>query len=418
VLPVNEVATAAKHLCAGQEDMMTASSLLMGNINRLQYKGGKAEALVRKLEELTDEVENLQGECYRQKVKVAGLRGELEQALAMEKVFAASAGQKQAILDALNVELKGIEEKLRKSEQQEHDYTFRCYGPFSWVWENDVKLAKEKVHRYQQQAVQMKAQIAAASSAAGDTDLARQQAEVTKKRVESEEQLKVDEDVVSKQQEKIKLGEKTIAVVQTKLELFLKREGKESSQELFDAMAALSILGTSSVSANNNNEVMVSGWVKDLNFMGMSLSWMARKCKTIEQQRRCLTTIREWAEKDDNKLAKFMKQVPPIMDLTSLYSFEDTKNNSSKRRKITTSVEELSDEELAQIVAELKEPVRVPEINRAVVEQRVVAITDGSEPSAAGVIAAAGETTQVEEIPAHATSDDITFVDAMAGDFD
>merc|ERR1711860_367112 len=103
---------------------------------------------------------------------------------------------------------------------------------------------------------------------------------------------------------------------------------------------------------------------------------------TLEDQRKCLTTIRDWADKPENKLARFMKEVPPIMDLTTVYSLEDAKPSATKKRRITSSAAEVSDEEMEQIVADLREPVSAEELNRAVVEQRVEAIADGSEPSA------------------------------------
>jgi len=416
VLPVNEVAKASASLCAGQEEILVASKLLFGNVNRLQHKGGTAQYLAKGLEDVSTEIETLENKAHETKLKVGELRGELEGNIAMEKAFAACEGRKQDLLDALKVELKAVEGKLKTAEQQEHDYNYRCYGPFKWVWENDVKLAKEKVIRYKEQVDRLKEQIKVASEAAGDMDLATQRTQVLKTRVHTQEQITAQEQVLDRIRGKITAGEKQQARIQTKLELLLKEEGKESCEQLLDAMAAIRSVGETSVSARNTGEVMVTGWVKDLEFLAMSLSWLARKCKTIDSQRSCLRRLQQWADEPTNKLARFMKQVPPITDLTTTFSFESSRPQSAKPKAIvaTTGEGDLSEADIQQFLNDLRKTDVPAEVNLAVVEQRVQAIENGSEPSATDLPPA----DEATEEPVKTTSDEINFVDEMAGDFD
>lgn len=419
VLPVNEVAKAAKNLCAGQHEMLLASSIFMGNINRFQHKGGLAEALSNKLQDVTEQMEKCVAELQELKVTIANAEGEHQGAIVHEKAYKAAAGRKELVEQALKAELLEVEGKLRKSEQQEHDYNYRCYGPFKWVWENDVALAKEKVHRYRAQMRELEQKISAASQAVSDFELGAQVKEATRARVEVEEQLKLHRQNLTNMQSKLEKIERAQAIVGAKMNLLLKQEGKESCDHLLDAMAAMKDVGRCGLQAAGTNEVMVSGWVKDLNFLGMALSFLARRAPTLNEQKRCLQTIINWANDDTNSLSKFMKTAPPVMDLSSCYSFEDYQT-SNKRRRTTVITSDVTDAEMNAILDELKQTVtqevnmQAPEM-QAIVAGRVEAIQSGAEAPPANLQPL---TESRGNLVPQGTSDRITFHDDMADEFE
>jgi len=375
--------------------------------------------LSNKLQDITEQKENCLAELQELKMTVASAEGEHQGAIVQEKAYKAAAGRKELVEQALKAELVEVEGKLRKSEQQEHDYNYRCYGPFRWVWENDVALAKEKVHRYKAQMQELQQKILAASQAVSDFELGAQGKEATRARVEVEERLKLHRQNLTNTQSKLEKIERAQAIVGAKMSLLLKQEGKESCDHLLDAMAAMKDVGRCGLQAAGTNEVMVSGWVKDLNFLAMALSVLARKAPTLNEQKQCLQTIINWADDDANSLSKFMKTAPPVMDLSSCYSFEDYQS-SNKRRRTTVMTSDVTDAEMNAILEELKQPVtqevnmQAPEM-QAIVDGRVEAIQSGAEPPAANL----QPLTESSENPVpQGTSDHITFRDDMADEFE
>lgn len=324
-------------------------------------------------------------------------------------------------MTALQAECRDVEGKLRKAEQQEHDYNYRCYGPFKWVWENDVALAKEKVKRYQAQIKEMQDKIQQASEAATSFEMGVQGKEATRKRVEVEEMVKVYRQNETSVHGKMKKIEKALAMAGAKLNALVKQEGKESCAHLLDSMAAMREVGQCGLQAAGTSEVMVSGWVKDVNFLGMTLSYLARKARTLGEQKQMLETLKKWTDDENNVLCVFMKAAPPVMDLSSCYSFEDNSGSSKRPRLSGTPVltAEVTDAEMTAILEELKQAV-IQEVNtqspemQAIIAERVEAIESGKEPSAVNL---EPQPASEEPVP-QGSSDGITFIDSMADDFE
>lgn len=85
VLPINEVAMAVRDMCSGQHEMLEASRIFMGNINRYQHVGGKAEALSNVVQTLTEQMEECCAELQKLKMDVAIAEGELQGAIVHER---------------------------------------------------------------------------------------------------------------------------------------------------------------------------------------------------------------------------------------------------------------------------------------------------------------------------------------------
>merc|ERR1712084_80653 len=45
-------------------------------------------------------------------------------------------------------EREQVKTQLQAGEADLKNFTYKCYGPFKWVWQNDVDLEKSKVDRY------------------------------------------------------------------------------------------------------------------------------------------------------------------------------------------------------------------------------------------------------------------------------
>merc|ERR1711972_1174364 len=80
--------------------------------------------------------------------EVAALRGEMAELKEKEKNLADAKHGQDNHLKYLEKQLEDTQQKLLKATADEKNYTWWMYGSRVYVWENDVKLAKQKVARY------------------------------------------------------------------------------------------------------------------------------------------------------------------------------------------------------------------------------------------------------------------------------
>jgi len=304
VLPVNELAKASMGMQKGVNGLLSRADFFLGNVNRSMCVGGRAEALNRTLvleaEELRKEEESL----WNTSSEVSAAKGEFQNALALEHAWNEASASKQSTVEFWEGQRTEAMSRLKSYTKQEHDYNYRCYGPFQYMWENDVALARTNVERTTAEIARFEQQIENDKAKHEEQSKAVATSNVIRARVEAEELLKQLHAQKDMREKNLNKRKEKVAKLTAQLSHILAKENKTDIDHLLDAQDALQKLANSGQQGSSKNDVFTSGWLKDLNFLATILSKMARETKTLQDQRKMLDIVIKWADDDTNVFVK------------------------------------------------------------------------------------------------------------------
>lgn len=206
----------------------------------------------RILREKLQEKSKLQGEC-------AGLVKQ------KELVEEGKTGAKQT-MQYLENELKAVEGRLCDATRDEKNYTWWMFGSSSYVWQNDVALAKQKVSRFGEQKAKLEKDIADMKSGAAEPVklLNDKLTQITTKHTTTQEQLKAMDADLKKECEEAEELEKKVAEDKKKVEDLVQGEGKKSVKHLLLARQALNDFAHSATAGADTAGSVWQDWSSEL----------------------------------------------------------------------------------------------------------------------------------------------------------
>lgn len=124
------------------------AEIFVHNVYRSNRMEGAAQALVEELMRLHKQIDEYRRQLYLLRVEEARLIGEVAGARQeLSNVDEARLGEAEMV-KYLEDQLAKVNLQLSKATDDEKSYTYNMYNSFISMWENDVKLAKNKVQRY------------------------------------------------------------------------------------------------------------------------------------------------------------------------------------------------------------------------------------------------------------------------------
>lgn len=167
------------------DEMMTEADLLFHNL-------GRKDPLSTQITELQNEKESLYNDLDKvdiQIVEAASEQSQTEGELARLEVLnqslstftAQTSKSSEAQARFLQDEIQSIKEALKQARNNEARYTYRMWGPFVSMWQNDVKLAKDQVDRFTEELRVRESQLKDAKASKAVLDLDKERADVAKK---------------------------------------------------------------------------------------------------------------------------------------------------------------------------------------------------------------------------------------------
>ena len=213
---------------------------------------GQLSEKKRILREKLQEKSKLQGEC-------AGLVKQ------KELVEEGKTGAKQT-MQYLENELKAVEGRLCDATRDEKNYTWWMFGSSSYVWQNDVALAKQKVSRFGEQKAKLEKDIADMKSGAAEPVklLNDKLTQITTKHTTTQEQLKAMDADLKKECEEAEELEKKVAEEKKKVEDLVQGEGKKSVKHLLLARQALNDFAHSATAGADTAGSVWQDWSSEL----------------------------------------------------------------------------------------------------------------------------------------------------------
>jgi len=201
------------------------------------------------------------------------------------------------------------------------NFTYKCYGPFKWVWQNDVDLAKSRVDRYTAKLEEINKKIEECVETDRELQMEEMRMSLCKEMAKVEAGINnADRKLAAGRAKKEEL-EKVRDEKLKKLVFLCKENGCDSIDELLDAMDAMKSVGAVGSSISTTGAVVLEGWIKDLNFLGVSLERMSRG-KDLASQRRVLQVLKDFIQKPENQFCEFLRVMTPLTNIPSLETRE------------------------------------------------------------------------------------------------
>ena len=150
-LKVEDLEEAVKVLAASKQDLIREARVLVHNIHLsnpdFHDVYSEMESLVDMNGQLAEEQKTQDGLA---KEKAEAARHHAQNATRLQQLQRAKSGV-QEHLEYCRDQLKRVTQQLEAARGDEKNYTWWMFGARTYMWENDVKLAKEKVETFNQQ---------------------------------------------------------------------------------------------------------------------------------------------------------------------------------------------------------------------------------------------------------------------------
>jgi len=296
-----------------------------------------------------------ESEIWERKEKRNQIKAKFEQTVANQEMFKkardSEAGMKQYYESLLPI----VKAKREQAEKDEKDYTYRMWGPFKSMWENDVKLAKEKVQRFEKEEIALRAKIAEvlqANNAAVERDVQRGLVEAVS-RAKGEGEM-INQDIEARQAH-IRDLETARDEAHRHIAWHVKQEGKVDVDHYFTAMEAMNGAGKSFSKAAGQGKIISAGWVKDLASIGLLLQKMCRSNK-LENQLKAYNALQEYTSDPKNALCMLLQHAGPVLSLDDIAIGGGVSKSSRKVPLLLFNVGEKRPSSELKPLPELKAP--------------------------------------------------------------
>lgn len=264
-----------------------------------------------------EEVAALESKMYDEEMKMATGQGFLDDVNRRQAILRKCRDSKEKMVERLNKELEVVAENLKSAEADLKAYTYRMYGAFKYVWENDVNLAKEKVRRYTEEKEKLSTRLTAMQTANAESlkkdELDETQANTQKKK-EAEQMIKSAQDAIGNLRANIKKARIIIVISERRLEKLVSAAGKVNAEHLLNSLESKQLLSTVASRADGTDENFNRGWRSDVALIA-TLMGKCLEANTLDKQTRCLGALEAHIRKD-KLVFNVLKASKPILDLT------------------------------------------------------------------------------------------------------
>lgn len=321
VLPLNELTKSVVEMTRATSNSTWMSDLYLQNLLNKLNAGHKSHFLAEEVQAVLQNIELTVSAIDKCQIAKEHANGDKQQILENAKRM------KDMMEDGSNMktyyenELRETRKQLENAEADEKRYTYNCYGPFSWVWQNDVNLAKEKVTRYTAKIQKLEEQMKKCSDEANEMRAQEEKMQISRELAKAEATIISEKNKIEQGNEKKQNLEKLRDEKLKKLVKLMKENGCDTIDEMLNAMDAMKAVGQASASQSQRGAVVLEGWIKDLNFLAVGLNRMAR-AKTLKNQRSILNTLRNWTRKEDNVFCEWLRRISPLTHIPFLETRE------------------------------------------------------------------------------------------------
>jgi len=412
ILPINDISKAVKNLTQQSTASVFMSDLYLHNIYEVQANSGALKGLTRKLEKVTDKLHEAEAKLRDFLTQRNDWQAKLEQAAADDAVMQRVQNSEDGMKKYYQEQLDQVSRKLAEAEKQEHDYTYRMYGFFRNVWENDVKLAKEKVQRFTANKMELERKIMEVNDSNNRSMLDSCAQKTVEAAVKAREMLKQWDDAIERANVDVKKWIDMESNTVRQIAVIVKRQGGGDVDTFLDTMDAMKAAGKSSSTAVGGGKVVVSGWVRDLNFIGLLVTKMGR-ARTLDKQLQAYHALRAFTSNPDNMLCMLLQHAQPISDIG------DSSGSLALPERRTTALINLDDVDVGDIEEDAPLPeledIPVPVVSDAEVAAAAEHVTEPIAEAFAEQLDSVDAPASVE--CAVGASDDV-FVDDLANEFE
>lgn len=321
VLPLNEVTRNVITMTRATANSTWMSTLYLGNLLNKLNAGHKGSLIANELQQLNGNIATQSDAINQCMVEKDTLNGEKAQLLQNDKTMKDIRQGSAGVKTYHEKEREQIKTQCQAAEADLKNFTYKCYGPFKWVWQNDVDLAKSKVDRYTAKLEEINKKIEECVETDRELQMEEMRMNLCKEMAKVEAGINnADRKLVAGRAKKEEL-EKVRDEKLKKLVFLCKENGCESIDELLDAMDAMKSVGAVGSSISTTGAVVLEGWIKDLNFLGVSLERMSRG-KDLASQRRVLQVLKDFIQKPENQFCEFLRVMTPLTNIPSLETRE------------------------------------------------------------------------------------------------
>jgi len=286
----------------------------MHNIYELQSQNGELMNSMKHIQKLNEhmvEAEKVLLSCKEEKIN---WQAQLQQAQADRKVMETVRSREGDMNSYLSERLAQAVKKRELAEKREHEYTFRMWGPYKSAYQNDVILAKEQVKRYMAEEESLRQQMFQVAESNDKALLRSCDKQIILEIVKAEKTIEQVDDRIKKAQENVEKIELSIRKTKGLIARALKKHGETNVDTFFETMDAMSDAGKSASTMAGGGKVCTSGWIKDLNLIGLLLNKIGR-AKTLEEQLKAFKALKGYTSKEDNLLCQMLTFAEPVIDL-------------------------------------------------------------------------------------------------------
>lgn len=314
VLPLKELTMHVVEMTKAMANSGWMSALFLENLLNKLNAGTQAQDLANQVQKTLKTIDALNGKIREWEVEKVNHNAEKQQVLKDQADMEAILRDGQNMVDYYESLIQETKALLTAAEADEKRYTYNCYGPFSWVWQNDVNLAKEKVRRYNDKLQDLFAKKIDAGSQKNETQERQATKELAKKLALHEGNLTLIDKNLDQAEAQMKDLIKTRDGKYQRLVIMMKHQGCESVDQMLNAMDAMKSVGQSGATQSMTGQVVVEGWVKDLNFFAVALNRMAR-AKALTEQIVIIENLKKWTRDPENVFCEWLRCIVPLTSI-------------------------------------------------------------------------------------------------------
>jgi len=362
VLPIKELEAGVNAMTHATGDSSWMAALYLNNLLNRLNTGNKGGELAKELQRIIAACDATQKQILQCRWDKDSFNGEKAQILDNEKRRKAAVQDGEDLKTYYEGELCEVKAKLSRAEADEKSYTWRMFGNSVSIWQADVALAKEKIGRYNREIAEMEKKIEGCGKDVQGARMEEEKAGICRALANNKASIDQQEALIQTLTEREgKLQQAKIAKT-NKLASLLQDTDCDSVNELLDAMDAMKTVGQAGVAHNQTGAVVLSGWLKDLNFLSSCLSKMIKDDITLDKQKKIVACLKKWTHKEEQVFCEFLRHMRPLTSIPAAAL-------QSQRSNLDCSAIDFDTEKQVDVVAELSGFEVMPELQDVPTEE-------------------------------------------------
>jgi len=304
---VKELNKAAETFAGSNDQWVKSSQSFFLNVQRRLFQGTKGEEEQKVMLAKEKELEDKEAAHVRAVEKLAAATGELEAVRSkkpgIERLKQGHAQYKEWLAS----QLKECSDDLKKTTKRHQDYTYRMWGPFTSMWQNDVALAEREATQLERRKDDLVKQLNQATSD-GVFDVQELEAAIVKEEAKLEKEI---DNLLSPQESQLREDIEKLAAElderRLRLRTLLVENGAASVSHLLMIRDTSQAFADSSLAASKNAKVLSGPIARQISTIACLLNQMM-EAKTAKAQLKYLQGVVTIVTQKDDEAAIFFRR--------------------------------------------------------------------------------------------------------------